>query len=43
MFHGKAVPTSAVMQGHAKELGSDPSYLQKLAAQIKLWRRRLHS
>jgi hypothetical protein len=29
------MPTKAVIQGHAKELGSDPSYLQKLAAEIK--------
>jgi hypothetical protein len=35
MINDKVVPTSAVIQGHAKELGSDPSYLPKLAAEIK--------
>jgi hypothetical protein len=32
MINGKVVPTSAVIQGHAKELGSAQSYLQKLGA-----------
>jgi transcriptional regulator with XRE-family HTH domain len=35
MINGKKVPTRAVIQGLAKELGSDPSYLQKLATEIK--------
>jgi hypothetical protein len=35
MVNGKTVPTKAVVLGLAKELGSDPSYLQKLAAGIK--------
>jgi hypothetical protein len=42
MINGKTVPTSAVIQGHAKELGSDVRYLQNVAAEIKR-RRRLHS
>lgn len=35
MINGKVVPTKQVIAGLAKELGSDLSYLQKLAAEIK--------
>jgi hypothetical protein len=35
MINGKAVPISTVIRGHAKKLGRDPSYLQKLATEIK--------
>jgi hypothetical protein len=36
MINGKTVPTSAVIQGHAKELGSDVGYLQKVAAETSV-------
>jgi len=35
MINGRAVPTKAVLVGLAMELGSDLSYLQMLAAEIK--------
>jgi hypothetical protein len=34
MINGKVVPTKQVIQGLARELSSDPSYLQKLADEI---------
>ena len=34
MINGKDVPTKAVIAGLAKELVSDPSYLEKLAARV---------
>jgi hypothetical protein len=36
MINGYVVPTKAVIAGLAKELDSDPRYLGKLAAEIKL-------
>jgi transcriptional regulator with XRE-family HTH domain len=35
MINGKVMPTKQVIAGLAKELGSEPSYLHKLAAEIK--------
>jgi hypothetical protein len=35
MINGKMVPTTKAIQGLARELGSDPSYLQNLADEIK--------
>jgi hypothetical protein len=35
MINGKVFPTRAVVLGLAKELGSDPSYLPRLAAEIE--------
>jgi putative sterol carrier protein len=35
MINGKVAPSKAVILGLAKLLGSDPGYLQKLAAKIK--------
>jgi hypothetical protein len=35
MFNGRVVPTDQVIAGLARELNSDPSYLQELADEIK--------
>jgi plasmid maintenance system antidote protein VapI len=35
MINGRKVPTKAVIQGLAKELDSDPKYLEKLAEEIR--------
>jgi hypothetical protein len=35
MINGQVVPTKAVVAGLAKELGSDVSYLTKLAGEIQ--------
>jgi hypothetical protein len=35
MINGKVVPTTKAIQGLARELSSDPSYLQKLADEIE--------
>jgi hypothetical protein len=35
ILHGEALPTKAIIAGLAKELDSDPRYLEKLAAEIK--------
>jgi hypothetical protein len=35
MINGRAVPTRAVPVGLAKELDSDPRYLEKLSAEIR--------
>jgi transcriptional regulator with XRE-family HTH domain len=35
MINGKVVPTRAVIQGLAKALDSDPSYLEKLVEEIR--------
>jgi transcriptional regulator with XRE-family HTH domain len=35
MFNGRVVPTDQVIAGLARELNSDPSYLQELADGIK--------
>jgi hypothetical protein len=35
MINGKVTPTKQVIAGLAKEFGSEPGYLQKLAAEIK--------
>ena len=34
MINGRSIPTKAVIAGLAKELDSDPRYLEKLAAEI---------
>jgi len=36
MINGEVPPSKAVILGLAKLLGSDPGYLEKLAAEIKL-------
>jgi hypothetical protein len=35
MINGRAIPTKAIVAGLAKELDSDPSYLEKLADEIR--------
>jgi hypothetical protein len=35
MINGKVVPTKAVIEGLAKQLDSDPSYLEQLAEEIR--------
>jgi hypothetical protein len=35
MINGKSMPTKAFLSGLAKELDSDPRYLEKLAEEIK--------
>jgi hypothetical protein len=35
MINGKAVPTKVIIQGLAKQLDSDPRYLEKLADEIR--------
>jgi hypothetical protein len=35
MINGNLVPSKAVIRGLAKELDSDPRYLEKLASEIK--------
>jgi hypothetical protein len=35
MINGQVTPTKSIVTGLAKELGCDPAYLQKLAAEIK--------
>ena len=35
MINGREAPTKAVIAGLAKELDSDPRYLEKLAGEIK--------
>ena len=35
MINGKVVPTGTVIQGLAKELDSDPRYLEELAEEIR--------
>jgi transcriptional regulator with XRE-family HTH domain len=35
MFNGRVAPTDQVIAGLARELNSDPSYLQELADEIK--------
>jgi hypothetical protein len=35
MINGNAMPTKAVIEGLAKQLDSDPRYLEKLAEEIR--------
>ena len=35
MINGRKLPTKTVIEGLAKELDSDPKYLEKLAEEIR--------